>query len=366
MDPFAQLLRPPDSSSNAPSVSFGREVATVNIAGSVEDVQVSANEDQLPSNTILVGAQPMAPSQLLCVESTNATDDRRGKKRNNKGKPQGPNDPDKTLTFCQVPLEAGDAVQCIVIQRGSGKTLTEAVVPLWPQVTARWSKRHLESQRWLRVRSDQQWFQMVCSTAKLGTRDCSRFCYFIQKQIVKDLVKKREAIYGSDSEDEDSQNITSAIIRNSIPIEICGCCVTCLNNGVQLAIQVDTDAQRFISEYLYNEALKFKKMPETSPTSSSTVNEQVAAPVQVWQPKKNWTPTIRDKVVWNVGHARFDVFLQEKKDKGSNGEPRIIHFHVTSQVDARAYQDLKNKQYEDAVTSWNKLDNSGRERIDVV
>jgi len=364
-DPFeaARHLQPSPSSSNAPSFSFSRRVATVDIAVSVRDVQISADEDQLPANTL--GSRPMAPSQLLCDESTDATDVRRGQKRNNKGKKQGPNDPGKTLTFSQVPFKPGDAVTCIILQSGSGNKPTETVVPLWPQVTAHWSKRDIQSQRWLRVRSDQQWLEMVCLHAKLPNKDRKRFSDCIQKQMVRHLVKKRE-FTEHDSDDEDSQNNTSAI-GNTIQIEIGGCCATFLNNGVQLAFQVDTNAMRFISEYLCSEALKFRseqKVPEsqTSPTSSGTGNEQVA-PVQGWMPNQNWTPSIRDKVQWNVGDSRFDVFVQEKKGKEAKDTPRIIHFGVPCNPDAKAYHEYKKKQYEDAVTTWNQLDKGTRDRI---
>jgi hypothetical protein len=171
---------------------------------------------------------------------------------------------------------------------------------------------------------------------------------------------------GSVPHDEDSQNSTSAI-GNTIHIEIGGCCATFLNNGVQLAFQVDTNAMRFISEYLCSEALKFRseqKVPEsqTSPTSSGTGNEQVA-PVQGWTPNPNWTPSIRDKVQWNVGDSRFDIFVQEKKGKETKDAPRIIHFCVPCNLDAKAYHEHKKKQYDYAVKMWNHLDTGTRERI---
>ena len=366
MDPFEALryLPPSPSSSSAPSFSFGRRVTAVNIEVSVREVQVSADKDLLQGDTLC--SQPMAPSQLKRDESTGATDDIRGKKR----KPTGPHK--HPLTFSQAPFKPGDHVTCVIIQSGSGQTQTETVVPLWPQVTAHWSKRDLQSQRWLRVRSDQQWLQMVCLLAKLSLKDRKSFADHIQKQIVRSLVKKREAIAtatligsdsdGSDPEDEDSQDSRSTIKTFAIKVEIGGRCVTCLNNGVQLAVQADTDAQRFISEYVYNEALKFRSAPEsqTSPTSAGTGDKQVAS-VQGWEPTRNWTPNHKDKVQWNVGTSRFDVFVRDTKC--SKGAFRIHHFYVPCDLEAKPYQEYKKNQYDAAVKSWNCLDHGTRDRI---
>jgi len=367
----------------------------INVQKAFGDVVLNASAIQAPSHAPIeiedecVDSPPMrdaitCPGQVLTTPQKVTSTKRLFSQPPAGGHPRRKYAVDQCLQFDLVPLAGFQDVACL-----SYDGTLNGLIPLWGQYKCKWKDYELTDYTWIQVSSSQPWVkQLVHLVApKQRSRELiQKLTSHVQTEFNASLATSLKA--GAEIRhakmhmfDESQTALKDSLVRQRsgpivkclgevVQIDIGAFKVLCLNNKRQVALSLDKSTKDFITGWILP-LIKFldqglQKRDELAKAHAvATPDELASAPGEPIVTVPGFvfstchTPAVRDKVVWMPQHHGWRIF-----PKNPSGEAQQEKFFAVNQNQAaKFYEEEKIIAYRRAITAWNQLDGSTRQRI---
>ena len=289
---------------------------------------------------------------------------------------------DQCLQFDLVPLAGFQDVVCL----SYGGT----PIPLWGQYTCKWKDYDLTEYTWIQVSSTQSWVKHLVHLVAPKQRQrelIQKLTSHVQSEFNASLATALKA--GAEIRhakmtmfDESPTPLNDSLVRQRsgpivkwlgevVLIDIGPYKVLCLNSKRQVALSLDKSTKDFITGWilplikLLDQGLQ--KRDELAKAQAVATPDGLASapgePIVTVPPgfvfSTCHTPAVRDKVVWVPQNHGWRI--EAKKPRGEAQQEKF--FGVNQNLVGNLYEEEKIHAYRRAITAWNQLDGSSRQRI---
>ena len=274
------------------------------------------------------------------------------------------------LTFTQPVSSPGQSLQCMFFTGRCGRQQMERVVPLFPAYEAFYGDKKLPN-NWLDISTSSLW---MCESVKKTVGASQRGK---KEQIVAELQRDiKKALRATRGVDDSSIIADDGVVKRdflrkqpTVVIKLDGTKITCMNNMKKFYISVDTDSVQFLQTRISTACQSTAKSDsDASPTDTGTEASGTDSPAagtkkEAITTKKHakTTPNLRGRIWW---HPDLQTYLLDLR-KVAKGKriPEKLEFAVAAHFTGDAYDAERERLYKAAITAWNDVDGTNRDRI---
>ena len=275
------------------------------------------------------------------------------------------------LDLTQSVFDAGDTLVCISIG-GHGKLQG---VPLHPTFTVAYNGRAVPG-GWLNISSQETWLKDVIQKSMKAVGATAYKAKIIADEIKEEIrvgISKERGC--NDPLIELCENGTRDFMRKNqvVSINVGDTVITCLNYVKKFIIQVDTPTAVYLEAKIRTILARLADTTVHSPTSVLIRDSNVSSPRSdstASTVSNSPSPSagdsrmslnLRSKIWWEPKAFRWALTVQ--KPRMGMPLPDRCGFMVDKQLDGKAFDDERYKQYVRVVNAWNSVDGSKRSRI---
>ena len=290
----------------------------------------------------------------------------------------------RSMLFEPLHCENGGRIDCIYYLNNTGIEERQHAIALWPQYFITYLGEEFGTRSWLFFHEDEAWFKnLLVAVAPRGAA-CSR------KRARRFVALVRDKINGA-IEEARLKHLQTTHVRarlgprmlepeyyswkakyyswkayrersNALTIAINNYPALVLNHKIKSAICMDEDGVQFLKHVIVPLAVAasspaLTQVPLDAPDSPTRVCGGYGDSLQ--RKGLRTLPNIRDKVIFSELNRSWKLVV------GNPKVPSIPHFPVGFDLESgtQDYFKAKLRQYRRAMTAWNMIDGSNRQRI---